>query len=157
MYPPKVEIRHTVPGQSWVAEGDLVLVHCSTLVSAVTVRELVSFSARRTGPPKLAIIYVLEGSVLGVPDELCRAAFVDLSRHGERIYSSVSVVIPPGFASSIVRSFVGSVRLMARAKLPMELSPDIDAAIQWARTHAVPPMTLPSTPTIHQLLATMRT
>jgi hypothetical protein len=157
MYSQHVDIRHPVAGQSWVAAGDLILVHCATLVSAVTVRELVSYSARRTEPPKLAIIYVLEGTVLGVPDELCRAAFVDLSRHGERIYSSVSVVIPAGFASSIVRAFVGSVRLMSRAKLPMELSQDTDEAIDWARKHVAPGMTLPSTPLIHELLAKMRT
>ena len=69
-YPPGVEVRRTAPGQSWFAEDDLVLVHCATLVSEVTVRALVSYSARRTARPKLAIIYVLEGTVLGVPEKL---------------------------------------------------------------------------------------
>lgn len=133
-----------------------MLVQCSTLVSAVTVRELVAFSARRIEPPKLAILYALEGTILGVPDEACRSAFVELSTHGERIYSSVSVITPPGFSSAVARAFVSGVRLMSRARLPMELSSSIDEGITWMRRHAQPTMNLPATPVIHQLLEKMR-
>ena len=156
LYACRVEVRRTAPGQSWFAEDDLVLVHCSTLVREVTVRELVAYSARRTGPPKLAIIYAFEGSILGVPDEACRAAFVELSRHGERIYSSVALVTPPGFSSAIARAFVSSVRLMSRAKLPLVLTSDVDEAIAWSRRHAVTPSVIPSTPVVMHALEKMR-
>lgn len=151
-----MDVRRTVPGQSWFAEDDLVLVHCATLVSEVTVRALVHYSARRTGPPKLAIIYVFEGSVFGVPDESCRAAFVELSRHGERIYSSVALVIPPGFSSAVARAFVSGVRLLSRARLPLVMASTIDEAIAWSRQHAVAPSVIPSTPQIHRALEAMR-
>lgn len=156
LYACRVEVRRTAPGQSWFAEDDLVLVHCSTLVREVTVRELVAYSARRTGPPKLAIIYAFEGSILGVPDEACRAAFVELSRHGERIYSSVALVTPSGFSSAIARAFVSSVRLMSRAKLPLVLTSDVVEAIAWSRRHAVTPSVIPSTPVVMRALEKMR-
>lgn len=131
-----MNVRTTAPGQAWGELGDLLVVHCTTLVQAATVRALVTRSRAQTGPARLAVIYVLEGSVMGVPDEPCRQAFVEMSREGERVFSSAAVVIPAGFAAAVVRAFVSGVRLVAGARLPFEVFERVEDAEAFTRRHA---------------------
>ncbi|MBX7196692.1 MAG: hypothetical protein K1X94_31860 [Sandaracinaceae bacterium] len=153
---PPLEIQRSAPGQAWTARGDLVVVRCATLIVAETVRALVTHARTRPQPAHLAVIYVLEGSVMGVPDEACRDAFVELSREGERVFTSAAVVIPAGFAAAVVRAFVGGVRMVARARLPFEVFERLEDADAFTRRHAAAASTLPDARALEDTIAALR-
>ena len=88
-------------------------------------------AAARRAPGEIAVVIVVEPSS-PVPGDDVRAAFGDLIRADHAIRATVIVAEGSGFRSSLVRSVVTSLLLLARQTAPMKVTSTVPEAAKWA-------------------------
>jgi len=93
-------------------------------------------AAARRAPGEVAVVIVIETSA-PVPGDDVRAAFAELIRAQHPVRGTAIVAEGSGFRSSMVRSVVTSLLLLARAGTPMKVMPTVAEAAKWVAGQGV--------------------